>query len=55
MRGSKESLFLVVNIELEIEFLLRTLDDRVTQPSSVDLLQIQALRIVVVIGRSTRK
>ena len=49
-REQKELLLLIVNIELQIQFLLRFLDERVTRSGSVDLLQIQALRIVVVIG-----
>ena len=48
---TKYCLSLVVNVELHIQFLLRRLDDGVTQSAAVDLLQVQALRVVVVKGR----
>ncbi len=49
--GYEVLLFLVMHVELYIQLLLRTLDDGVTHAASVGLLQIQALRVIVVPGR----
>ena len=50
-RGHKILLSLIMDIEFEIQFLLRILDQGVTRTTAVQLLQTHALRVIVIKGR----